>query len=282
MTNLKVIGVQHLGHFEFTGIEGGFGEGKRAMTVKDIAAIHGKEVKYINKQINTNRRRFINGVDLIDCLSSSDELRERFIDGVDLTDFKTGSSNELVLAQLFSKAEIGNANNLFILSERGYSKLLKILEDETAWEIYDQLVDGYFAMREEINKKLPTDPMEILRLVFDANDNTNEKVGQLDSRIVELEKNKPLSPSDYGYINRLVSQRVNNVIKERHLEPTKEQRSQLYQDINSEIKKIARVPNRMQLRDRHYDMVIDFIVNWQPSTATMTLINQMENEEGLN
>lgn len=258
MINLKVIGKQHLGNFEFTGIEGGFGEGKRAMTVKDIAAIHGKEVKYINKQINTNRRRFINGVDLIDCLSSSDELR----------DF--AHKNGLVGSN--------RTENVYLLSERGYSKLLKILEDDTAWELYDQLVDGYFAMREEINKKLPTDPMEILRLVFDANDNTNMQVSKLDKRVNELEVNKPLTASDYGYITRLVSQRVGNVIKERRLKPTQEQKSQLYKDLNSEVKKIAQVPHRSQLRMRHYDMVIDFIVNWQPSTATMTLINQMENE----
>ncbi|MBC1286905.1 ORF6N domain-containing protein [Listeria booriae] len=135
MTNLVVIGKQNIGRFEFTGIEGGFGADKRAVTVKDIAAIHGKEVKYINKQINSNRRRFINGVDLID--------------------FKTSASNEPVLEQLFSKAEIGNANNLFILSERGYAKLLKILEDDTAWELYDQLVDSYFNMRERIKTSKP-------------------------------------------------------------------------------------------------------------------------------
>lgn len=124
---LKLIGKQNIEGMEFEGIEGGFGEGKRCMLVKDIARLHGKQVKYINKKIKDNRERFNNDIDIID--------------------LKTGSPKELVLEMGFSKAEYGNANNIYLLSERGYSKLLKILEDDLAWEQYDKLVDGYFAMR---------------------------------------------------------------------------------------------------------------------------------------
>ena len=51
--------------------------------------------------------------------------------------------------------QIAKANSIYLLSERGYAKLLKILEDDTAWELYDQFVDGYFDMREQ--KQIPTD-----------------------------------------------------------------------------------------------------------------------------
>ena len=39
------------------------------------------------------------------------------------------------------------SKNIYLLSERGYAKLLKILEDDVAWEQYDKLVDGYFTLR---------------------------------------------------------------------------------------------------------------------------------------
>lgn len=42
MEALKVIGQEKIGKIEFTGIEGGFGKGKKAMLVKDIALIHRK------------------------------------------------------------------------------------------------------------------------------------------------------------------------------------------------------------------------------------------------
>lgn len=44
-----------------------------------------------------------------------------------------------------------NIANAFILSERGYSKLIKYMDDDKAWEIHDKLIDEYFIMREVIN-----------------------------------------------------------------------------------------------------------------------------------
>ena len=135
MNELKVIGREHIGRIEFTGIEGGFGKDKKAMLVKDIALIHSTTIKRINELINRSRKRFKDGIDVIDLKSP---------------DFK------VVLNDLnFGSKEISNANNIYLLSERGYSKLLKILEDDKAWEVYDQLVDGYFTMRAEAKVTKP-------------------------------------------------------------------------------------------------------------------------------
>lgn len=141
MNELKVLGKEKIGAFEFTGIEGGFGEDKKAMLVKDIAAIHGTTVKRINELINRNRKRFRDGVDVVDLLSD-----QKFV---------------VVLNDLgFNQNSINRSNNIYLLSERGYAKLLKILEDDKAWEIYDELVDNYFNMRQTIetdNKALVAD-----------------------------------------------------------------------------------------------------------------------------
>ena len=64
-----------------------------------------------------------------------------------------------------SPKEYGNANNIYLLSERGYSKLLKIMDDDLAWDIYDQLVDDYFNMREQ--KRIPQTYAEALRAYAD-------------------------------------------------------------------------------------------------------------------
>lgn len=132
MNNLKILGKEKVGKFEFTGIEGGFGENKKSMLVRDIAMIHESTVKRINELISRNRKRFKDGIDIIDLL-----VDENF---------------KVVLNDLnFSTKAISNSNNIYLLSERGYAKLLKILEDDKAWEIYDELVDNYFNMREAIN-----------------------------------------------------------------------------------------------------------------------------------
>lgn len=129
MNELKVLGKERVGAFEFTGIEGGFGEDKKAMLVKDIASIHNKPIKAINQAINMNRSRFKDGIDVIDLKIESESIK---------------------LTEFFNKQQIANSNNIYMLSERGYAKLLKILEDDKAWDIYDELVDNYFNMRQAI------------------------------------------------------------------------------------------------------------------------------------
>lgn len=137
MNELVVLGNQIVAGYEFTAIEGGFGEGKKCMLVRDIASIHDKEVKYINKLINSNIERFGDN---------------------DILDLKTGGFDEPVFKMkeqgIFTQAQIGNAKNIYLLSERGYAKLLKIMDDDKAWEIYDKFVDEYFTMRKIIREEI--------------------------------------------------------------------------------------------------------------------------------
>ena len=127
MDKLIVKGLKNIDGMKFHEIEGGFGENKKAMLVKEIAEIHGRDLKDINRNINNNIKRFINGVDILD--------------------LKVSELKSLSLELGYSNQSYANANNIYLLSERGYSKLLKILEDDVAWECYEKLVDGYFNMR---------------------------------------------------------------------------------------------------------------------------------------
>lgn len=135
-TQLKVIGKERVGQIEFTGIEGGFGNDKKAMLVKDIAKIHNKELRQVNQAINMNRKRFKDGIDLIDLLNQSDGFR------------KFAQENGLIGSN--------RTQHVYVLSERGYAKLLKILDDDKAWDIYDELVDNYFNMRVALKNNEPS------------------------------------------------------------------------------------------------------------------------------
>ena len=135
-TQLKVIGKEHIGKIEFTGIEGGFGNDKKAMLVKDIANIHNRPTYKINELINNNSKRFKQGIDLLDLKS------------VILPKDKEKYG--------FNQNAWNRSNNIYLLSERGYAKLLKILDDDKAWDIYDELVDNYFNMRVAIKNNEPS------------------------------------------------------------------------------------------------------------------------------
>lgn len=135
MEALKVIGQEKIGKIEFTGIEGEFGQGKKAMLVRDVAKIHSRSIREINELINRNRKRFK--------------------DGIDILDLKQIVPNDLFSEYGFTKAQWGNAKHIYLLSERGYAKLLKIMDDDKAWDIYDELVDNYFNMRVAIKENKP-------------------------------------------------------------------------------------------------------------------------------
>ncbi|MEC2613455.1 ORF6C domain-containing protein, partial [Bacillus cereus] len=181
-----MLGQQYIAGYQFTGIEGGFGKGKKAMLVKEIAIIHDKPIKEINRRINENRIRFM--------------------DGIDILDLKSGAFNPPQLLSLgFSNMQIAKSNNIYLLSERGYAKLLKILEDETAWELYDQFVDGYFNMRaKEYQQQVPTDPMSILKLTFEALEGQKQELQHIKSDVKDLRENAPLFAVECDEISNAV------------------------------------------------------------------------------
>ncbi|WP_202905436.1 ORF6C domain-containing protein, partial [Clostridium botulinum] len=163
----------------FHDIEGGFGESKKAMLAKEIAEIHRREVKKVNELINNNRKRFKDNVDIID--------------------LKTGLSKRLVLEMGLTNAQYGNANNIYLLSERGYSKLLKILEDDLAWEQYEKLVDGYFNMRSEIPKM-----SKELQAIFMI----DGKQQKLENEVKDLKDNMPLFNIDCEELQKAVKKKA--------------------------------------------------------------------------
>lgn len=136
MEALKVLGTEKVGKIEFTGIEGGFGEGKKAMLAKDIATIHNQPVGNINRIVNNNRKWFEDGIDVIDLLNASDAFR----------DF---AKNQGLITN-------NRVQNIYLFSERGYSMLVKFMSDEKATQIYKQLLNNYFNMRVAIKENKPS------------------------------------------------------------------------------------------------------------------------------
>lgn len=187
MNNLAVNGEVKVVGVTVPNINGGFGEGKKSMLAKHIAEIHGKELKHVNQIINENRNRFKDDVDIID----------------------TKNNNEFVVAltdhNIFSKMQVSKANNIYLLSERGYAKLIKLFNDDKSWELYDQLLDEYFELRDGNVVPINNQPMALedvliqnlmqikeMRLTQEAHDNKlkelEQKSNQQENKVIEMSK----------------------------------------------------------------------------------------------
>lgn len=132
MGELRIKGTKQINEKEVKIIEGGFGENQKCILASDIAIQHDIESKYINKLINNNMVRFTNN---------------------DLLDLKGGSLEEPQLIDLgFTKMQISKSKSIYLLSERGYTKLVAMMDNtnKKKWEVMDKLIDEYFTMREQI------------------------------------------------------------------------------------------------------------------------------------
>ena len=103
----------------------------------------------------------------------------------------------------------------------------------------------------------------------------DEKIMKLEQRMTNFEENAPLSPSEYSLVSKRVSQRVYEVQKERQMSLEQKQIGELFRALNRDILEITGVKTRTQLRQKHLDMVLEFINDWYPSRAVMFNINQM-------
>ena len=101
------------------------------MTYRHVAEIHDMKVKHVRENIKENIKRFKEGIDYID--------------------LKQVGDSDLFSQLNFTKAQVGNSKNIYLLSERGYAKLIKIMDTDLAWEIHDKLIDEYFQMKEIIS-----------------------------------------------------------------------------------------------------------------------------------
>lgn len=165
----------------------------------------------------------------------------------------------------------------YLMNRDGFTLLAMGFTGKKALEFKLKYIDAFNQMENHIKEnqlKIPQSPMEILKLVFDVQRETSEMVEDVDNRVTELEENVVLSAGDYSYISRRINQRVSEVAKSFG-KLTQKQRGELYRDINSGVNQITGVGTRTQLRQKHYDTVMEFIIDWEPSTATKTIVRQM-------
>lgn len=159
MNNINVTGTVNFMGKEIPSVTGGFGENRKCVSDRSVADIHNMRISDVRRRINDNIRRFKNNIDYIDLKKGVHEAH----------------TYELLSHLGYSKQSILQAEHIYILSERGYAKLIKIMDTDKAWEIHDKLVDDYFSLREQANRKY----VDFYNLPQDKNAYVNSLVTQL-------------------------------------------------------------------------------------------------------
>ena len=154
-------------------IEGGFGEGQKVLFDTQIAEIHGMKNFHVRESINKliNRGRLVKNVDFIDLKEGIEQ-----IDTFDLT-------------EIYAKQASTQAKNIFVLSERGYTKLIKSMDDDTSWDVMEQIVDNYFTMRQVLNS-IEQEKKDLIYKIYEGG---QEAIGA-SKRLTEIEVEEATKP----------------------------------------------------------------------------------------
>ena len=164
-----------------------------------------------------------------------------------------------------------------IMNRDGFTLLAMGFTGQKALQFKLKYIEAFNQMEKEIQQpKLPTSKRELAMLALSANEETNERVDNIDKRLVDIEENKLISTEDKGTIDSRVRKKVYYLYKEQRL--SQEAKSMLFQDLGSSIKRLFNVPNRGRIKDKDFQRVLEFIDNWQPSSVTKEQIKQLELE----
>ena len=185
-----------------------------------------------------------------------------------------------MFAQGEYKDKSGKRNKMYYMNRDGFTFIAFGFTGKKADEFKLKYIEAFNNMEETIKKEriqLPSNPMDVLELIFEANKNTDRKVERIDNDVKYLKDNQRIDSAEYSYISKQVSKKVNEYIDMHGLTLTAPQRSKLFKDISRGINEVTGVKTRSQLRQKDFDIADEFIDNWQPSTATVQIIKQMSN-----
>lgn len=124
--------------------------------------------------------------------------------------------------------------------------------------------------------EVPRNPMDALKLMFEAQTQTNERLDDVEKEVVNLKENCPLAPGEYNYLNNAVRTRVKYIKQVRNLQfINRKQNSRLYASINHDLNAYVGIKTRTQIRQKDFNKALDFIRSWEPSYTDMKLIEQL-------
>ncbi|MCS8616351.1 phage regulatory protein [Latilactobacillus curvatus] len=198
---------------------------------------------------------------------------------IEAIEAKLSTAENSALLEMFQEstyqARNGKLNKMYYMNRDGFTFIAMGFTGQKADGFKLKYISAFNEMEKSVKApiQLPSTPQEMLALVMTNVNDSNAEVKRLGNRMDSYEDNMPLSPGEYSFLSRRVRQRVGEVARGfGHL--SSKQRGQLFRDINQGIKQISGVDTRSQLREKNYEGVMAFIQDWEPSTATKTVLRQ--------
>lgn len=168
----------------------------------------------------------------------------------------------------------GRTLSCYLLTKKGCEMVANKMTGEKGVLFTAMYVEAFNEM-EHTAKHLPTDPMSLLKLTYDALEQTNDRVLKVESAVEDIIENAPITPGEYNYINKKVRNRIREIKKIRDLNLTAKQNSHLFHAIGRDLATFTQVHTRSQIRKKDFEDALQFINNWEPSYTDLQIIHQL-------
>ena len=173
----------------------------------------------------------------------------------------------------------GQNRNMVIINESGLYSLILSSKLPQAKEfkrwVTSEVLPAIRKTGSYNSQNLKTDPMSLLKLTYDALEQTNDRVAKVEVEVKDIKENQAITPGEYNYINKKVKNRIRCIKDIRNLNLTKEQNSKLFSALGRDLVSFTGVRTRSQIRSKDFEKAVQFISDWEPSYTDLQIINQM-------
>lgn len=214
-------------------------KGIRVLTTQQIAEAYGTTTDTITKNFNRNKERYIKGKHFI---SLGGEEKNAF---VNRGQFDRG---------------LKNAKILYLWTKKGAFLHAKSLNTDTAWEVYDRLVDNYFDKQAK-----PKSAIEQLQLQSQAILEVNEKIDTVKQELDEFKQDMPLLAVECERITTAVHKRGVDALGGKNSNAYRDSslRGKIYQDIHREVKRQFGVNSYKAIKRNQCDLAVSVVEEYE-------------------
>lgn len=208
----------------------------RVLTTQQIADAYGTDNKTVSYNFNHNKDRYVDGKHYI-CLTG-DELRA-FRENHDLPN---------------------NLNKIYLWTEKGAFLHAKSLNTDTAWEVYDRLVDDYF----EKPKAVPMTTDEKIKILAQGNVELKDKIEKVDKDLQNFKEDMPLLALECQRITRAKNQKVVPLMggKKAPAYKNKSLMHKVYSDVDAQLRREFGVNTYKAIKRSQCDLAVKIIEDY--------------------
>ena len=144
---LTIKGKTKISGIDVPNVYGGFSGNQKTILAKTVAELHKRPLGDINALINENINDFEVGIDILDLKGNKD------------------FAMVLIQSEIYTKNALNASKSLFLLSQQGYTVLLKLLDSPLAKKQYKIVIRDYFKLKEEKESIIYLTQEEVEQLV---------------------------------------------------------------------------------------------------------------------